>query len=135
MSFFDKLREGISIISGYISIAISILTTFNDIMPTVVEFIIAAVDKFFGKIEKGEATPAEARETVVSETLAEFHGSGPVITEQDVRTVVEQYVKIAKAKRGEFDYKKENIAVDKGFVKETEIEKIRKAWPNFTPLD
>ena len=135
MSFIDKIREGIAIITGYIAIAIQILTTFNEVMPQVVEFIIDKVDEFFSKIEKGDVTKEEAIIAVTNDTLAEFHGSGPVISRQDVVTIAEQYIKVAKAKRGEFDYKMEEIAIHKGYVKPTELDKVRKAWPGFQPLD
>lgn len=135
MSFFDKIRQGLEIITGYIALAIDILTKFNAVMPIVVEFIIEQVDSWFGKIEKGEATGEQAREAVVQASLQRFHGSGPVIAEQDIRTIVEQYVKIAKARRMEFDNSREVIAVQKGYVKQTELEKVRLAWPTFQPLD
>lgn len=135
MNLLSTILEGITTITGYIGIAVQILEIFVVNMPKVVDFMRKMVDVMFDKIGNKEYTPEEAREIVVASTLSEFHGSDAVITEQDVRTILEQLVKIGKAKRGIFDYTKEEKAVAKGYVELTELEKARKAWPGFQPLD
>lgn len=117
-SFFESIKAGIEKITGYIALAINILTQFNGIMPTVVAYVIEAVLMFFPKVDSGEVSGPEAREAIVTDTMNHFHGSGSVLLQEDVRTIVDQVVKLEKARRrGTKDIQdKERIAFEKGYI-------------------
>ena len=133
MSFADTLKAGIAKLTHYVEIAINLLVWFKAFMPGPVQFMIDAVAALMDAVQSKAISPADAREQVVSQTLAKFSGSEP-ITEQQVRMLVEAAVTVEKAKRGHDDSHAIQTAIDKGYVIPEELEKARKGWPGILPI-
>lgn len=143
MSFTDDLSEfgkkllaGIQFVSFWLLKAVAFLADLETGAPTLVQFIIDVVAKLMDRVDAGEITGPEAREIAVSETQAEFHGSGPVIPEPTIRQAVEAAVTVEKARRRKSTEDKDNIAIEKGYLRTNEDvrdlnERIKAGMPLF----
>lgn len=142
MGFLDDLSEwgkqlveGITFVTVYLLKAVEFLDQLRPSIPTVIDFIVGLVRAFMPAVSSGEMTGAEARETVVVQTQAKFHGSGSVIPEPVIRQIIEAAVLVEQAKANKTTADKDDKAMDKGYLVREEYERARKAWPGLQPLD
>lgn len=142
MSFTDTLSEwglilveGIKYISVWLEKAVKFLEDLRAAAPGLVDWVIAQVSIFMPKVESGEVTGEAARETIVALAKETFHGSGSVIPTPVIRQAIEAAVIVEWAKRGKSTEDKDDRAAELGYVDRSEIERARKAWKGFQPLD
>ncbi|RJQ39530.1 MAG: hypothetical protein C4555_03215 [Dehalococcoidia bacterium] len=142
MSFMDdlsdfgkKLVEGIKYLSFWVEKAAARLAELHEKAPVFVDWIIKQVSELMSKVESGEVPGELARETIVARAKETFHGSDSVFPEPVIRGTIEDAVLVEWAKRGKSTADKDDRAAELGYVDRSEIERARKAWPNFTPLD
>lgn len=137
--FISKILDGIEVVSFYLGWAVRIIEGFISWAPTVVQWVAEQMDFLQPRIDDDNdpLTGDQAREMIVEQGAEKFHGSGPVITKGDLRTIVDQLHKIRNAVRiGKDPYMDmEKLAVSKGYIKSEDLEMARKAWPGLQPLD
>lgn len=142
MSFIDTLSdwgkaliEGIKYLSFWVERAAARLAELHEKAPTFVNFIVKWVGDLMPKVEEGTITGPAAREMVVEKVKEEFHGSDSVFPEPVIRGAIEDAVLVEWAKRGRSTADQDDRAAELGYVDRSEIERARKAWPGFQPLD
>lgn len=129
LDFLDDIVAWAEHASLIMQAAVKVLTMMASWFPVVALKIISMVSGFFDLFEKkeketGEPVPKEekrdATETIVSEVLNEYHGSGSLISESWIRGFTGFAVFVLKAMRYGEDAVRNEKAVLKGYMSTSE---------------
>jgi len=144
MSIIDFLSMAVQLgikYAGTIGFFARIVADLAAQAPDLLKFILEGVQKAWDAIqamldggaseEEVAAAKVDAREGLVQEGLAEFHGSGNVFSEAYIRTGIEAVFKIWQVfKLGPSNiHVQEDLARNKGYLKSPDIDHAIKTYP------
>ena len=130
LDFLNDLVDFAKTASIVIKVAVKALTTIASLFPAVAIMVREGVEKWFAIFDKKKAEGADdtvidalkpvAEGEVIASVMEEFHGSGGLISNSMVKTMIALYVTIIKAmKYGENDARNEQARL-KGYMSSRE---------------
>jgi len=130
LDFLDDLVSYANTASIFIQAIMKALLSLVALAPRVAEFVREGVEKWFGIFDQKKAEGVDdsvieelktkAHADVTASTMAEFHGSGSLISKGIIEAMIKLFVQIIKAKRYGEDVHRNEKAILKGYVSTSE---------------